>query len=62
MKCSICKKEIDKQINPKTGKVFWDSGYNAAPINDCRCCSDCNDFVVIPARLKLMFKNREDKK
>ena len=45
MKCSICKKEIVKEPNG------WDSGNNAWPINDGRCCNDCNLTKVIPARL-----------
>lgn len=46
MKCSIC----DKDIPVKEGG--WDSGNNAQPINDGRCCDDCNMNVVIPARLR----------
>lgn len=38
--CSICKKEY-------TG---W--GNNAEPINDGRCCDECNWKKVIPARMK----------
>lgn len=45
MKCSICKKEIQ-------AKGTWTQGNNAQPVNDGRCCDNCNDSVVIPARLK----------
>ena len=47
MQCSICHQTIE----PKRG---WDRGNDAAPINDGRCCDDCNDRVVIPARLQLL--------
>jgi len=58
MKCSICLREIDKQIDPTTGEVFWDKGHNAEPINNGRCCSDCNATRVIPARLAAMNARR----
>ena len=45
MKCSICHKEI-----PAVGA--WTTGNNAQPVNDGRCCNDCNVSVVLPARLK----------
>ena len=35
MKCSICKKE------------FKEHGNNAQPINNGRCCDDCNILVII---------------
>lgn len=53
MKCSIC----DKEIPVKDGG--WDSGNNAQPVNDGRCCDDCNMSVVIPARLHAL-SNRQD--
>ena len=43
--CSICNKEYDEY------------GNNAEPINDGRCCDNCNATVVIPARMKLMTRN-----
>jgi len=45
MKCSICNKEIAVK------EGGWDSGNNAQPVNDGRCCDECNATVVIPARL-----------
>jgi hypothetical protein len=45
MKCSICDKEI-----PAVGS--WTSGNNAQPVNDGRCCNECNMSVVVPARLE----------
>lgn len=45
--CSIC------------GKHFIGYGNNAQPINDGRCCSECNSNVVLPKRLENIFGRRE---
>jgi len=37
--CSIC------------GKRYEHWGNNAQPVNDGRCCDDCNTMYVIPARI-----------
>jgi hypothetical protein len=37
--CSIC----------GVNQYGWDN--NAAPVNDGRCCGDCNTYVVIPLRM-----------
>jgi hypothetical protein len=37
--CSICK------------RPFYGYGNNAQPVNNGRCCGECNDMVVIPARM-----------
>ena len=50
MKCSICKEPI--QVEPITG---WKEGHNAWPINDGRCCDNCNNLVTA-TRLKIHFK------
>jgi len=49
--CSICQKPITPE---KTG---WKLGHNAQPINDGRCCTFCNETVVIPERLKWYSKS-----
>lgn len=54
MKCSICNDEIQADING------WDKGHNAQPVNDGRCCDDCNHSVVLHERIKLMFANQLD--
>ena len=46
MKCSICGEKI--QPHPLSG---WDGGNNAQPINNGRCCDDCDMTVVIPRRI-----------
>lgn len=44
--CSICKLEIQPDANG------WDGTNNAYPINDGRCCHDCNRAEVVPARIR----------
>ena len=34
--------------------MYWDQGNNAQPIDDGRCCNECNATIVIPARLTEM--------
>ena len=56
MKCCICGKEFDGYGNnpyPVVGDIF--SG-------DERCCDECNDTIVIPARIMQMFGERKDEK
>ena len=48
--CIICKKEIDPHRNSE-GKIFWTDGHNAEPIANGRCCSKCNNTIVIPQRI-----------
>lgn len=52
MKCSICGGPIEREF---TG---WAGGHNAAPVNDGRCCSDCNWTIVIPVRLSRLRPTR----
>lgn len=56
MKCSICQNEIPVK------QGGWSSGNNAQPVNDGRCCDECNAEVVIPARLALFDRTRTDHK
>jgi hypothetical protein len=53
MKCSICYGDVDEQKLPN-GEVYWSEGHNAWPVNDGRCCTRCNDSVVIRARINQM--------
>jgi hypothetical protein len=48
--CSICSQPITEQLNG------WTDGHNAQPVNDGRCCQDCNDSVVIPIRILVSIK------
>jgi len=50
--CSICQKEIQPDENS------WDGTNNAEPVNDGRCCHDCNRTVVVPARIRLTFAGK----
>jgi hypothetical protein len=48
--CSICGGPFTE-----LEKSYWlGGGHNAQPINDGRCCGECNDNVVIPARFRLI--------
>jgi hypothetical protein len=49
MLCSICFNDIPS-VNG------WDSGNNAAPVNHGRCCNDCDNNIVIPARINMMVR------
>lgn len=49
MLCSICFSEIAKVGD-------WDSGNNAHPVNHGRCCNNCDNNVVLPARLNMMVR------
>ena len=51
LKCSICHEKIDGHVNQFTNKVYWTEGHNAQPINNGRCCTICNDTIVVPVRL-----------
>jgi|ETNvirnome_2_130_1030620.scaffolds.fasta_scaffold01509_15 hypothetical protein len=58
MKCSICQLEIEAEAISG-----WDKGHNAQPVNDGRCCTSCNDNIVIPARINQhVTRNREPEK
>jgi hypothetical protein len=50
--CSICRKPV--QPTP----FGWTRGNNAQPVNDGRCCDDCNWTVVLPARRLAQKKGR----
>jgi hypothetical protein len=52
MKCSICNEKIT------TDPHGWEGGCNAQPINDGKCCHECDINVVIPFRIKQAFTRR----
>lgn len=54
MKCCLCSEEIPVVHG-------WAEGHNPDPLaigEDDRCCSDCNEMKVIPARLDLIERER----
>jgi hypothetical protein len=53
--CSICGHDIEP--HPVHG---WAGGNNAQPINDGRCCDNCNSEIVIPVRMMRLIKGRYD--
>ena len=58
--CVICGSKIPPHMTDE-GVVYWEGGHNAEPVNQGRCCTNCNDTVVIPARLAQigMFKGTD---
>lgn len=48
--CSICQLE------------FAEFGNNPYPVNEGRCCDQCNASVVIPARLNMLLRNTDARK
>lgn len=42
--CSICQRN------------YFGWGNNAQPVNDGRCCDDCNTMIVLPERISLILK------
>ncbi len=44
--CSICQ-------GPIPAKGTWTKGCNALPVNNGRCCDDCDWTIVIPARIRM---------
>ena len=49
-KCSICGGDIEIIGT-------WTQGHNAQPINDGRCCGDCNNLVIM-RRLRDILKRK----
>lgn len=55
-------KTAEKHICSICGKEYVGYGNNAQPVNDGRCCDECNLKIVVPYRIYLMRKkDREDK-
>ena len=57
MECCICENEIEKKYH--NGKMYWDSGNNAQPVKDGRCCDRCNTKIVIPVRFAQALRRRQ---
>lgn len=56
MNCSICGNPIPVEFG------HWALGHNAQPINNGRCCAICQETDVMPARLEMIRKMKEEKK
>ena len=48
--CCICSNPIEAEFT-ENGDAYWLDGHNALPVAEGRCCSKCNDNIVIPTRL-----------
>ena len=57
--CVICGLEIDIITS---GDFEWSDGHNAEPVKEGRCCTECNNSVVIPTRLKENVVDKQIKK
>ena len=51
----------EKKICSICGKEYSGFGNNAWPVNDGRCCDQCNSEYVIPERLYNMSKREKNK-
>ena len=56
MKCCLCNNQIEVEISG------WSEGHNAQPLAEGRCCSECNDFDVIPARMQGLYQRPKAEK
>lgn len=45
------KENNEKKICSICGAEYFGWGNNAQPVNDGRCCDNCNTAYVIPARI-----------
>jgi len=52
--CSIC--GLDVPHHEHKGEVYWTQGHSAAPVNNGRCCDNCNASVVIKRRMNDRMK------
>jgi hypothetical protein len=56
--CVICSEPIDIIVRNSDEKVLWEDGCNAEPVADGRCCSYCDQEVVIPTRIQIMLAQK----
>jgi hypothetical protein len=54
--CSICQHPIPP-VGPESHP--WIHGCNAQPVNNGRCCHECDATIVIPARIAMITKERK---
>lgn len=58
--CCICDKPIPPDLTTD-GEVYWDQGHNPLPVSTVlgdRCCTNCNDTVITPRRVRDYFLDR----
>lgn len=58
--CCICSNPIEAEFT-EGGDAYWLDGHNAEPVAEGRCCSKCNDNIIIPTRLFNMIGRRVQK-
>lgn len=56
MICSICHKPIPVEHGT------WTKGHNAQPVNAGRCCWECNERIVVPARVRVIERQKQEQK
>ena len=49
--CVLCQESIEENSSAAHKAIGWLTGHNPHPVADTgRCCSECNESKVIPAR------------
>jgi len=57
-RCCICKEPIDVLVG-SDGEELWSHGNNAEPVVEGgRCCTSCDQEVVIPTRIQIMLAKK----
>lgn len=51
LKCCICREPIETEA-----VTNWAGGHNAEPVMAGRCCRNCNDLVVVPTRIRRIYR------
>lgn len=51
---------MSKKVCVICNKEFEGRGNNANPVKDGQCCDECNSKYVIPARLDLVFRSKQN--
>ena len=59
MKCCICGCEIE---HPYTKNYFGNNPWPISINDEDRCCDNCNELYVIPARIELVMSESEKEK
>jgi hypothetical protein len=53
--CSVC----GNKFLPNAWDLPSRPGHNAQPVNDGRCCNDCNAIVVVPLRISRFYGSKD---